>query len=224
MVENKNLSSKWKPKDSEYTPGLTKEDWKDLLGDPSVYDEDTQKMLMGIMAIGGIGTLEQVQEKERKSRTIDFDAQVSVFAKNVQQQTSCPNPPEEDGKPSWWAILFYRKALSDGSFAWKVRDELREAFEETGNSRGTTLYEIVIAIESLGGKGKLKDMYDAIEKRGKLPSLSTNGNWRLHINQTIQSFSNCYQESVTAYVNLSHPIFYSVSGLGAGEWGLEIYK
>ena len=77
--------------------------------------------------------------------------------------------------------------------------------------------EIEAALKELNGSGSLKEIYDIIEKRDKLPSIHTNANWKDNVRATLQRHSNS-----TSYGKKD--IFYSVYGLGEGYWGLTGYE
>jgi 5-methylcytosine-specific restriction protein A len=76
--------------------------------------------------------------------------------------------------------------------------------------------EIIAALCTLGGQGKLKDIYDVIENRNLLPAISTNTNWQAQVRKQLQS-DNDDMKTQTSGKNL----FWSVEGKGSGIWGLR---
>lgn len=76
----------------------------------------------------------------------------------------------------------------------------------------TLLEDIVYALESMGGSGRLRDIYDVVEKRranstDSLPAM---------IRRTIQDHS-----SDSAGYKHRQDLFFSLEGLGGGVWGLR---
>lgn len=81
------------------------------------------------------------------------------------------------------------------------------------------LSEIQLALKELGGEARLGEINDFIERRGQLPYLKTNPNWKAAVRRAIQAA--CPE---TKSYSGGKILFYSVYGLGEGYWGLRDYE
>ena len=76
--------------------------------------------------------------------------------------------------------------------------------------------DITTALGQMGGKGSLEDIYEGVKRirKEKLPK-----SWQAIIRGTIETHSS-NSEAYTQRENL----FYSVDGIGNGNWGLRSHK
>jgi predicted HNH restriction endonuclease len=91
--------------------------------------------------------------------------------------------------------------------------------DSTGNSyieKPTYRSEIIAALRTLGGQGRLSDIYAAIADRNILPAIATNPNWQAQVRKQLQSDS-----SDTRTVFSGKDLFFSVEGLHGGIWGIR---
>lgn len=82
--------------------------------------------------------------------------------------------------------------------------------------RTTYLSSIISALNKLNGMGSLNEIYDVIEKEGRLSYIFSNPNWKDNVRATIQR--HCIQ---TKSYRGSEDLFCSVYGLGEGYWKLK---
>lgn len=75
--------------------------------------------------------------------------------------------------------------------------------------------EVVDVLETLGGTASLREIYFEIEKR-RIMHLSHTKKWHASVRNTIETFS-----SDSDNYNGKIDLFYSVDGLGSGNWGLR---
>ena len=80
----------------------------------------------------------------------------------------------------------------------------------------TYLSSIISALNKLNGMGSLNEIYDVIEKEGRLSYIFSNPNWKDNVRATIQR--HCIQ---TKSYRGSEDLFRSVYGLGEGYWKLK---
>lgn len=116
---------------TEYDPGLTVEDWSELLKDGSVFTVGALQIMKRMKDYGGTATCSQLAEKYGK--TMDFYRSGSVsLAKRICKKKEIMPRVSDEGKPCWWRVLYtgrYAKDDEKGVFAWKLRDELSEALD-----------------------------------------------------------------------------------------------
>ena len=131
----------WYPTEEEYDPGLTVEDWKALLSDSEVFTADSLAIMARLLDYGGEATCTQLAHKYGESKNY-YNAGSSWLAKRVQKKTGCPVMDHNNENSRWWPILYmgrHADADTEGSYVWRLRDELREALEAT-DLTGIKLY------------------------------------------------------------------------------------
>lgn len=139
---------KWVPAD--YDPGLSVDDWLDLLGDKEVFTTGSLEIMKRIKDYGGIATCTQLSSKY--GGTVNFYISGTVaLARRIAKKTNCPTLNRKDYR--WWPILYLGRNTSKneaGSYAWKLRDELAAALDQVDLS-AVKLY--VVATPSEGDYG-----------------------------------------------------------------------
>lgn len=170
-----------KPIDSEewfpvnYSPNLTKDKWLELLKDRDVFTDSSLEIVKRIKDYGGMATCTQLSIKYGETKNF-YNSGSSSLAKRVAEKTGCPVMKEDNDNSKWWPILYIGKKAdknTDGSYIWKLRDELSEALDEI-NLEGVQLFE---------------------EKK----ELATQGYWWLNANPKIWSFSDKAVGEVQSY-------------------------
>ena len=164
------LANEWEPTD--YSPKLSIEDWENLLKDSDIFDEKSLKVMKCIKDCGGTASCTQLSRVY--GDTINFyNTTSSNLAKRIVEKTGCPKPASIKNN-KWWPVLYLGKSAEkneEGSFIWKLRDELSEALNKVDLSyidkKNSTDF-------SLNQKKKytkedfLKDVYISEEKYDKL--------------------------------------------------------
>ena len=124
----------WLPPISEYTPGISKEGWLDLLRNPSVFTPDCLEAMACMVDNGGYGSCTELASKYHQQMTL-YRTKCGVhLAKRIAQETACPVYTFKD-KQRFYTIPFqYRKTSSDeeGSYIYRLRNELAAALNEFG--------------------------------------------------------------------------------------------
>lgn len=130
----------WFP--SDYTPGLTEEDWLALLGDDKVFTTGSLEIMKRMKDYGGQATCTQLAVKYGETKNFYLTGSTAL-AKRVIEKTGCPVLTDDKNENSkWWPVLYIgRYATNDeqGSYIWKLRDELSAALDKTDLS-GIELY------------------------------------------------------------------------------------
>lgn len=121
------------PSREEYDPGISTDQWIEVLSDPEVTYENNLLMLAMMFDYGRPATCTELAEKYGQNKNF-FNAGSSALAKRVSTKTGCPLPPDRINENArWWPILYVgRDATKDenGSYVWKLRDELKEALAQ----------------------------------------------------------------------------------------------
>ena len=133
-------AASWFP--SDYTPGLTEEDWLALLGDDKVFTTGSLEIMKRMKDYGGQATCTQLAVKYGETKNFYLTGSTAL-AKRVFEKTGCPVLTDDKNENSkWWPVLYIgRYATKDeqGSYIWKLRDELSAALDKVDLS-GIELY------------------------------------------------------------------------------------
>lgn len=128
-------SAKWYGAD--YDPGLTVEDWTRLLKDEMVFTTGDLEIMKRIKDYGGMASCTQLAVKYGETKNF-YNAGSVALARRVCEATGITPNNRDDGSSQWWTILYTgRDAGKDeeGSFIWKLRDELSQALDQADLSK-----------------------------------------------------------------------------------------
>ena len=117
---------------SEYTPGLSVEDWSRLLKDKTIFTDSALEIMKRIKAYGGMASCTQLSVKYGETKNFYNSGSVAL-AKRICEATGITPATRKDGSLQWWTVLYTgRDAGQDeeGSFIWKLRDELSTALDK----------------------------------------------------------------------------------------------
>lgn len=127
---------------TDYNPGITVEMWEKLFEEENIFNVQSWEILFRMLDYGGMATCKQLSVKYGENIYF-YKNGVTALAKRVANKVGCDvSSREKDGSKRYWTILFTgRNAESDeeGTFVWKLRDELAEALNDVDFS-GTELY------------------------------------------------------------------------------------
>lgn len=119
----------WPSKD-EYDPGITKEEWMNLLQDSEVTLQENLVMLKMMLEFGGESTCANLAETFGGS-AFSYNAQGRAFGDRVYRSTGCPLV-DDGGTTRRFTIPFVGRTVFENGkrrYSWKMRDELMEALE-----------------------------------------------------------------------------------------------
>ena len=126
---------------SNYDPGLSVDDWLKLLKDESVFTTSALEIMKRMKDYGGMASCTQLAVKYGETKNFYNSGSVAL-ARRICEATGCTPAVREDGSTQWWTILYTGRDAGkdeDGSFVWKLRDELSAALDQTDLS-GIELY------------------------------------------------------------------------------------
>ncbi|MGF7144833.1 5-methylcytosine-specific restriction protein B [Anaerotaenia torta] len=132
-------AKEWWPAD--YSPELSVGDWVKLLQDNTIFYTSSLEIMKRMKDYGGQATCTQLSIKYGKTKNF-YNTGSSALAKRVAEKTGCPVLDEGSDNPRWWPVLYigkYAAKEEDGSYTWKLRDELAEALDRIDLS-GIQLY------------------------------------------------------------------------------------
>ena len=127
-----NKDNEWWPVLEDYNPGITKEQWIEILNNPELVGPIWGGILAKFYDYGGAATCSQIAERYG-GNPMSVSGNCTQFAKAIQKATDCVMYDAGDDRNRYWPILFQgRKATSEekGNWVWKFRPELKEALDE----------------------------------------------------------------------------------------------
>ena len=161
---------------TDYDPGLSVDDWRQLLKDESVFTIGALEIMKRIKDYGGMASCTQLAVKYGETKNFYNSGSVAL-ARRVSDATGITPNAREDGSTQWWSILYTGRNAGkdeDGSFIWKLRDELSAALDKVDLSN----IELYVAAA---------------------PGEQDRGYWWLNANPKIWSFANIAVGDVQSY-------------------------
>ena len=161
---------------SDYDPGLSVDDWLKLLKDEAVFTTGALEIMKRMTDYGGVASCTQLAVKYGETKNFYNSGSVAL-ARRVCDSTGITPNAREDGSIQWWTILYTGRDAGkdeDGSFIWKLRDELSAALDKVDLSS----IELYVAAA---------------------PGEQDHGYWWLNANPKIWSFSDIAVGEVQAY-------------------------
>ncbi|MBQ8640479.1 MAG: AAA family ATPase [Lachnospiraceae bacterium] len=129
-ISNYFQKDEWYP--SDYNPGISVDEWVELLQNKEIFTEGSLAIMKRMKDIGGQATCTELSEKY--GGTINFyNRGSSCLAERIATYKKCPVPQRDSGELCYWPVLYVGKDASKeskGSFIWKLREELGEALNK----------------------------------------------------------------------------------------------
>ena len=161
---------------ANYDPGLSVKDWSKLLRDDSVFTISALEIMKRMKDYGGMASCKQLAVKYGEKKNFYNSGSVAL-ARRVCKSTGISPAKRKDGSTRWWVVLYTGRDArkdEDGSFIWKLRDELSAALDQTD------LSEIELYVDATPGK-------------------ADRGYWWLNANPKIWSFADIAVGEVQSY-------------------------
>ena len=159
------LPNEWFPTD--YSPKISTNEWVQLLGDIKVFTTSSLEIMKRMKEYGGQATCTQLSIKYGETKNF-YNSGSTALARRIAEKTGCQIMEKDEENSKWWPILYVSKYAAkeeNGSYIWKLRDELSEALDKIDLSK-TELYAAPVS-----GEGE-------------------HGYWWLNANPKIWSFSD----------------------------------
>lgn len=128
-------ADEWWPND--YTPALSVDEWEALLNDSEIFTDSSLEIMKRMLDYGGKATCTQLSIKYGESKNF-YKSGSTALAKRIVLRTGCPVMPRDDENSRFWPVLYVGKRArkeEEGSYIWKLRDELAEALERMDLSK-----------------------------------------------------------------------------------------
>ncbi|MBR4503153.1 MAG: EVE domain-containing protein [Clostridia bacterium] len=161
---------------AEYNPGLTVDDWTKLIHNENVFTSSALEIMKRMKDYGGMASCTQLAVKYGETKNFYNSGSVAL-ARRVCEATGIIPNTRNDGSTQWWTVLYTGRDANkyeEGSFIWKLRDELSTALESFDFS------EVELYVSAATGE----------EERGY---------WWLNANPKIWSFADLAVGNVQSY-------------------------
>ncbi len=168
------VSDEWFPRD--YEPGLTADDWAALLRDRDVFTKSALEIVCRMKDCGGQATCTELAERYGGTKNFYRSGSVAL-ARRVANKTGCPLAERTNGNTRWWSVLYVGKKAGrdeEGSYIWKLRDELSEALEGIDSSQVRIHTQSTEPIETYTKDDFLDEVYMSEERYERLVALLKN--------------------------------------------------
>ncbi len=123
----------WWPSKDEYDPGLTVEQWVEILRDPEITTANNLRMFAEWLDYSKPAACSEIAEYYGETKNF-FNAGSSAMSKRIVDKGKCPAPPyRENESARWWPVLYVGRNAEKqekGSYIWKLRDEAKQALEQ----------------------------------------------------------------------------------------------
>lgn len=119
----------WFPRN--YDPGITAEEWGELLKDSSVFTQNALQIMKRMKDCGGQATCTQLSAKYGGAENF-YSAGSVALARRVAEKTGCAVMTKDNEEVVWWPVLYTGKEMNPnepGVYVWRLRSELSKALE-----------------------------------------------------------------------------------------------
>lgn len=126
---------------ADFDPGLSIEDWSKLIKDKAVFTTSALEIMKRMKDYGGMASCTQLAVKYGETKNFYNSGSVALARRVCEATGVTPNSTDE-GATQWWTVLYTGRNAGkneDGSFVWKLRDELSAALDRADLS-GIELY------------------------------------------------------------------------------------
>ena len=120
----------------EYSPGLSVDEWVELLNDKDVFSENSLEVVKRLKDYGGQATCTQLAVKYGESKNF-YNAGSSSLGRRVAEKTGCPLLERDNDNAKYWTVLYtgrHAKKDEEGVYVWRLREELSEAIDKVNLS------------------------------------------------------------------------------------------
>ena len=126
----------WWPSEAEWKNKITKDDWKWLLDDDSIFTDKSKIFLKRLLHIGGEATCAELAKKYGRTASFYIGVEQGLASRIIKKMNL--TPISDNGREWKFSVLFLGRHVdkskdeNSGSYIWKIRDELKTALEESG--------------------------------------------------------------------------------------------
>ena len=152
------IIGEWLPLD--YSPGLSTDEWIALLSNEEVFTTSSLEIMKRLKDYGGMASCTQLAVKYGETKNFYNSGSVAL-AKRVCEAAGISPDIREDGSTRWWSVLYTGRGAEkdeEGTFVWKLRDELAAAIDKVDLS-DISLYVEIFDAEKLHSEARYKKWF-----------------------------------------------------------------
>ncbi|MBR5932508.1 MAG: AAA family ATPase [Treponema sp.] len=190
-------SEEWLPKN--YNPNISKEKWIELINDKTIFTENAL-ITFACLQEASIPTCTDMAKEFGRTKNF-YNNNIWRTGERVYTKINCPLSERETGENRYWPICCIARNLKNGLFEFKIRQELQEAFEESGVLNDIDLY---------GDKGepfmsKTEELIELLKTNYNLILHGAPGTGKTHLAKEIAKKMGC-NDSEIGFVQF-HPSY-----------------
>lgn len=128
-------NTEWYPKD--YSPELSVEEWLQLIKDEDVFNTNSLEIMRRMKDYGGQASCTQLATRYGETKNF-YNSGSTALARRIADKTGCPLYENDNENTKYWPVLYLGHSASkdeEGSFIWKLRDELSAALDRVDLSK-----------------------------------------------------------------------------------------
>ena len=167
------IIGEWLPLD--YSPGLSTDEWIALLSNEEVFTTSSLEIMKRLKDYGGMASCTQLAVKYGETKNFYNSGSVAL-AKRVCEAAGISPDIREDGSTRWWSVLYTGRGAEkdeEGTFVWKLRDELAAAIDKVDLS-DISLYQLHFQITKYQKTDFLEEVYMTESKYDTLVAVLKN--------------------------------------------------
>lgn len=122
----------WWPSLEEYNPGITKEQWLELLNDPEIIGPVWGGFLAAFYKHKDGASCKQIGEEYGRNPS-SIIGNCTQLGKRIYKETNCPIGFRDNGQNRYYTIMFLGRDAhngEEGDYLWRLRSELYDALTE----------------------------------------------------------------------------------------------
>lgn len=155
----------WFPRLEEYSPNITKKQWCFFVQDKTVFGENALTTFACILK-AEVATCADMAEQFGRNANF-YNNAVWQTGKKIHEKTNCPLSERSEGGNRFWSVCCQAK-YRNGRYEFKIRPELREAFEET---KVLEVVEVMEEEKMTLDENEFNEIYDSFYEKFPIESL-----------------------------------------------------
>jgi len=132
----------WWPYENQYHPGIDKEKWKQLWANETIFNQNSRDAVSSFLDFENGATCTLVGRKYGKPSGF-YNLTSTKLAERIIEVENCRVLIDNYENEELWPVLYVGKRANrkdeEGTYVWKLRQELREALTELGVSTPETV-------------------------------------------------------------------------------------
>lgn len=185
----------WFPSMEDYDPEIDAEKWEKLLADPEVFTPSALEIVCRMRDYGGAATCTQLAQRYGETKNF-YSAGSVALAKRVAKATGCPLIQGDEDNSRWWPVLYVGKHADkddEGSYIWKLRDELAEAMGRM-NLSGVKLSSLSEQLQDNSSGGADSTIENVSDSEGDIEQQFFH--WNIEVNGRKEGYARANQRTL----------------------------